>query len=61
MIHHVDRGLAIFDADVHVQAEDQIGAGHQLQVLHDVFVALVGMNFLSAPVREGMRRDRRQA
>ena len=52
MIHHVDRGLAVLDADVHVQAENQIGARHQLHVLDDVLVALVGMNLLRAPVAE---------
>ena len=60
MIHHVDRGLAIFNADVHVQAENQVGPRHQLQVFDNVFVAFVGMNLLHPPVAKGMRRRRRQ-
>ncbi len=39
MVHQVDGGLAILDADVHVQAEDQVGARHHLHVLDDVEVA----------------------
>ena len=60
VIHHVDRRLAILDSDVHVQAENQIGARHQLHVLDNILVALVGMNLLRAPVGKRMRRRRRQ-
>ena len=43
MIHQLDGGLAIFHADVNVQAENQVGARHQLHILNDVLVTLVGM------------------
>ena len=54
MIHDVDRGLAVLDADVDVQAEDEVGARHQLHVFDDVLVALVGVDFLDAPIAERM-------
>ena len=60
MIHHVNRGLAIFDPDVNMQAKDQVGARHQLHILNDVLVSLVGMNLLRAPIGKWMRRHRRQ-
>ncbi len=41
-VHDVDRGVAILDADVDVQAEDQVRARHQLHVFHHLLVALVG-------------------
>ena len=55
MVHHVDRSLAVLDADVDVQAEDQVGARDHLHVLDDLLVALVGMDLLRAPVGERMR------
>ena len=58
MIHHVDRGFAILDPDVHVQPENQVRARDQLHVFDDNFVACVGMNFLRAPVGKRMGRDR---
>jgi hypothetical protein len=42
LIHQVDGRLAVFDADVHVQAEDEVRAGHELHVLDHLQVALVG-------------------
>ena len=56
VIHHVDRRLAILDADVHVQAENQVRARHQLHVFDDLVVALVGIDVLRAPVGKRMRR-----
>ena len=55
VIHHVNRGLAVLDADVHVQSEDEIGARHQLHVFDDILVAIVGIDLLHAPVGKGMR------
>ena len=60
MIHHVDRRLAIFDSNVHVQPEYQIGPRHQLQILNYILVALVGMNRLLSPISKRMRCRRRQ-
>ena len=60
-VHQLDRGLAILHADVDVQSEDQVGARHHLQVLHDGLVAVVGVDLLLAPVREGMGAAGRQA
>ena len=40
---------------MHVQAEDQVRARHQLHVLDDLQVALVGIDVLLAPVGERMR------
>ena len=48
-VHDLDGRFAIFHADVHVQAEDQIGARHHLHVLDDDAVAVVGVDFLIAP------------
>ena len=53
-VHDADRGFAILDADVDVQAEDEIGAGHQLQVFDYLGVAGVGVDLLDAPVGEGV-------
>ena len=52
-VHDLDGGLAIFHADVHVQAEDQVGARHHLQVLDDGRVPLVGIDLLVAPWAKG--------
>ena len=60
-VHQVDGRLAVLDADVHVQSEDQIRARDNLHVFHDVQVALVGINLLLAPVCERMRPAGRQA
>ena len=56
LIHQVNQRLAILDADVDVEAEDQVGARDDLQVLDDLQVALVGVDVLRAPVGEGMGR-----
>ena len=55
LVHQVNRGLAILDADVDVQAEDQVRARHQLHVFDDLQVALVGIDVLGAPVGKRMR------
>ncbi len=60
MIHQVDQRLAILDAHMHVQPENQVGARHQLHVLHNILVALARSNFLHAPVGKRMRRRRSQ-
>ena len=54
VIHHVNRSLAVYDADVHVETEDEIRTRHQLHVLDDIFVAIVGINLLHSPVGEGV-------
>jgi len=53
-IHDVDGGFAVFDADVDMEAEDEVGAGDGLHVLDDGGVAFVGVDFLFAPVGEGV-------
>ena len=55
LVHNADGGFAVFDADVNVQAEDEIRTRDHLEVLHDVFVALIGIYGLIAPVGERMR------
>ena len=47
-------GFAIFHAHVHMQAENQIGAGHQLHVFHHAVIALIGINLLGAPISKRM-------
>ena len=37
------------------KSEDQIGARHQLHVFDNIFIAVVGINFLHAPIGERMR------
>ena len=39
---------------MHVQAEDEVGAGHELQILDHLVVARVGIDILRAPVGKGM-------
>lgn len=41
---------------MHMQAEDQIRASHQLQIFDDLRIAGIGMDLLRAPVRERMCR-----
>ena len=54
-IHDADGGFAVFDADVDVEAEDEVGAGDELEIFDDLVVARVGINLLRAPVGEGVR------
>ena len=54
-IHDADGGFAVFDADVDMEAEDEVGAGDELEVFDDLVVARVGIDLLGAPVGEGMR------
>ena len=60
-VHQLDRGLTVFHADVHVKAENQVRARHHLQVFHDGAVAVVGIDLLFAPLREGVGAAGRQA
>src|ERR1700683_1158418 len=60
MIHHVDRGLAILNPNVHVQPENEVRPRHQLHVFDNILITRVGMNLLYLPVRKRMRRHRRQ-
>ena len=53
-VHDADGGFAVLDADVDVEAEDEVGAGDELEVFDDLGVAGVGIDLLDAPVGEGM-------
>ena len=54
-VHDMDAGLRIFDGDVNVQTEDQVGPRDHLQVIDDLVVALVGRDRYAGPVRDRMR------
>src|SRR5260370_15454358 len=54
-IHAVDEKFAVFDADVHVRAEDQQTLGEFLHVLLDAHVALLRGDLLRHPGGNGMR------
>ncbi len=60
VVHQLDRGLAVLHANVHVQAENQVGPRHQLQIFDNVLVADVLRDLLHAPVGKGMSRRRSQ-
>ena len=49
----MDRDLAVLDADVDVEAEDQVRARHLLEVLDDLLVALVRVIFWSFQCENG--------
>ena len=53
-VHDADGGFAVFDADVDVEAEDEVGAGDELEVFDDLGVTGVGVDLLNAPVGEGV-------
>ena len=53
-VHDADGGFAVFDADVDVEAEDEVGAGDELEVFDDLGVAGIGIDLLHAPVGEGV-------
>src|SRR3989442_345036 len=55
-IHDVDLPLAIRNADVDVQAEDQKRARDRLQFLNQQLVSFVIEDFLVLPTRNWMRR-----
>lgn len=55
-VHDADGGFLVFNTDMHMQAEDQIRASHQLQIFDDLRIAGIGMDLLRAPVRERMCR-----
>ena len=54
LVHQLDEGLTVLDADVHVEAEDEVRPRHQLHVLHDLEVAGIRIDVLLAPVGERM-------
>jgi hypothetical protein len=60
-IHDVYGRFGVFDADMDVQAEDEIGARHHLQVFDDGPVALIRVDLLFAPVGERVGSGGRQA
>src|ERR1039458_7595010 len=49
-IHDVDGGIAVLNADVDVQSENQVGARDELHVLDHLRIAFVGINLLQLPV-----------
>jgi hypothetical protein len=53
-VHDADGGFAVFDADVDVEAEDEVGAGYELKVFDDLGVAGIGIDLLNTPVCEGV-------
>ena len=55
-IHDADGCFAVFDADMDVEAEDEVGAGDELEIFHDLVIAGVGIDLLGAPISEGMGR-----
>jgi len=63
VIHQLDRGLAVFHADMHVQPKNQICPRYKLQVFNDILVADVLGNFLppASPQRMGGSRRQPQA
>src|ERR1017187_8657418 len=54
-IHDVDGGVAVLNADMHVQPKHQVGAGDELHVLDHLAIALVGINLLRLPIGKRMR------
>ena len=52
LIHDVNGAVAIRNADVHVQSEDEIGASELLHVLDNFLISLALSNELIAPVRK---------
>ena len=60
LIHQMNRRFAVLDADVHVQAENQVRARDELHVFDDLQIALVRIDVLHAPVGERMRGAGRQ-
>ena len=54
-VHDADRCFAVFDADVHVEAEDEVGARDELEIFDHLVIARIGIDLLRAPVGEGMR------
>ena len=58
LIHDVNGGFAIGNADVDVQSENEIRARQQLHVFHDLPVALAFGDELIVPMRKRMRAGR---
>ena len=50
LIHNVDGGFAVWNSDVHMQPEDEIGPGKQLHVAHNFLIALALSDELIAPM-----------
>jgi hypothetical protein len=59
LIHHVDGNVAIWNADVNMQSENQVRPGQQLHVLYNLLITLAFSDELVAPMRERMRADGR--
>ncbi len=55
LVHDLDARLAVGNADVHVEAEDEQLADDVLKLLLEHLVALLVGDLLLLPVREGMR------
>ena len=60
-IHQVDARFVVFNADMHMQAEDQVGARDHLEIFHNDCVTLVRIDLLFAPVGKRMRGGRGDA
>ena len=53
-VHDVDLGFSVFDADVDMEAEDEVGPGQVLHLVHDVLVARAVRDLLVLPVADGV-------
>src|SRR4029077_14640309 len=54
LIHHVDGGFALGNADVHVQTEDEIRARELLHILNNFLITLAFGDELISPMRKRM-------
>ncbi|MNL41779.1 hypothetical protein D3C87_1642030 [compost metagenome] len=54
LVDQVDGQVLVLDAHVDVHAEDQVGAGHVLQVVDQHLVAVLVGDVLGLPVAEGV-------
>src|SRR5215471_2973513 len=55
LVEDLERRAPVLDADVDVEAENQVGAREHLHLLDDAVVARVGKDLLVGPVGEGVR------
>ncbi len=60
-VHQMHRGVAVINSDVNVHSEDQQRARHVLHLLDEQVVTLVRRDLRRLPVRERMRRRRRDS
>src|SRR5205085_100050 len=60
-VHDMNRGLAVLDSDVDVQAEYKISARHHLHVFDDFAIALVRIDLLFTPIGKGVSAGSTQA